>query len=124
MRDQRLATVQPEQKVFGSPAHIDDSPSGKPPLERGGEREADVGPPQQDLVDAGAQHHGREAATHYVYITTAVERKIEALLSHKSQLPDPEATGQMVRSWTRAIAESAGLPEGSFAEAVQVIGTA
>lgn len=66
---------------------------------------------------------GREDATHYVDITTAVDRKIEALLSHKSQLPDPAATETMVRSWTGATAQAAGLPEGRNAEALRVVGT-
>ena len=42
---------------------------------------------------------GRDAATHYVDITTAVDRKIEALLSHKSQLPDPDGDR---RRWCEA----------------------
>jgi LmbE family N-acetylglucosaminyl deacetylase len=67
---------------------------------------------------------GAQQVTHYVEITDAIDRKIEALLCHKSQLPDPEATGQMVRGWTSMIAASVGLPEGRFAEAVRVIGTA
>jgi LmbE family N-acetylglucosaminyl deacetylase len=66
---------------------------------------------------------GREAATHYLDITTTVDRKIEALLSHKSQLPDPEAIETMVRSWTSATAEVAGLPAGRNAEAMRVVGT-
>jgi len=66
---------------------------------------------------------GGPPVTHYVDITDTVDRKIEALLCHKSQLPDPEATGQMVRGWTSAIAASAGLPEGRFAEAVRVVNT-
>ena len=66
---------------------------------------------------------GATAPTHYVDITTAVDRKIEALLSHKSQLPDPDATATMVRSWTGAIAQVAGLPEGRAAEAMRVVGT-
>jgi LmbE family N-acetylglucosaminyl deacetylase len=61
--------------------------------------------------------------THYIDITTSIDRKIEALLSHKSQLPDPVATGEMVRGWTAMIAKSAGLPEGRYAEAVRVVGT-
>jgi LmbE family N-acetylglucosaminyl deacetylase len=61
--------------------------------------------------------------THYVDITDTVDRKIEALLCHKSQLPDPEATGQMVRGWTSMIATSAGLPEGRYAEAVRIVAT-
>ena len=66
---------------------------------------------------------GAAEVTHYVDITAAIDRKIEALLCHKSQLPDPEATGTMVRGWTSGIAQSAGLPEGRFAEAMRVVGT-
>ena len=66
---------------------------------------------------------GVGGVTHYVDITTSIDRKIDALLSHKSQLPDPVATGEMVRGWTTMIATSAGLPEGRYAEAVRVVGT-
>jgi len=62
-----------------------------------------------------------QGPTHYIDITAAIDRKIEALLSHKSQLPDPEATGTMVREWNSGIAKLAGLPEGRFAEAVRVV---
>ena len=74
-------------------------------------------------VDALWLGIGRDGATHYVDITTAVDRKIDALLSHKSQLPDPDATETMVRSWTGAIAQAAGLPEGRAAEAMRVVNT-
>ena len=66
---------------------------------------------------------GGPEVTHYIEITDTVDRKIQALLCHKSQLPDPEATGQMVRGWTSMIAANVGLPEGHFAEAVRVVGT-
>ncbi len=66
---------------------------------------------------------GIDDPTHYVDITDAVERKIEALLSHKSQLPDPEATKTMVRSWTSANAQLAGLAEGRAAESMRVVNT-
>ena len=66
---------------------------------------------------------GRDAATHYIDITETVDRKIEALLSHKSQLPDPDATETMVRGWVAATAQLAGLPEGRCAEAVRVVNT-
>jgi LmbE family N-acetylglucosaminyl deacetylase len=66
---------------------------------------------------------GGPDVSHYIDITDSVDRKIEALLCHKSQLPDPEATGQMVRGWTSMIATSAGLAEGRFAEAVRVVNT-
>jgi LmbE family N-acetylglucosaminyl deacetylase len=73
----------------------------------------------QMWIGAGADH-----PTHYVDVTSAVERKIEALLSHKSQLPDPDATATMVRGWLSGIAELAGLPEGKYAEVVRVVNTA
>ena len=66
---------------------------------------------------------GRDDATHYIDITTAVDRKIAALLSHKSQLPDPAATETMVRSWTGATAQLAGLPEGHAAESMRLVNT-
>jgi LmbE family N-acetylglucosaminyl deacetylase len=62
--------------------------------------------------------------THYVDITKTIDRKIAALMSHKSQLPDPVATETMIRGWTSAMAEQAGLGEGRFAEGVRVVGTA
>jgi LmbE family N-acetylglucosaminyl deacetylase len=61
--------------------------------------------------------------THYIDITSAVDRKIEALMSHKSQLPDPQATEEMVRTWTSSVAQLAGLPEGTNAEAVRMVVT-
>ena len=64
---------------------------------------------------------GAAGVTHYIDITTSIDRKIEALLCHKSQLPDPVATGEMVRGWTAMIAAGGGLPEGRFAESVRVV---
>jgi LmbE family N-acetylglucosaminyl deacetylase len=72
---------------------------------------------------AGALWIGLAQPTHYIETTSAVDRKIEALLSHKSQLPDPEATATMVRTWSSAVAQLAGLPEGRNAEAVKVVVT-
>jgi LmbE family N-acetylglucosaminyl deacetylase len=66
---------------------------------------------------------GIDDPTHFVDITDAVDRKIEALLSHKSQLPDPEATQTMVRSWTSANGKLAGLAEGRAAESMRVVNT-
>jgi LmbE family N-acetylglucosaminyl deacetylase len=61
--------------------------------------------------------------THFVDITDAIERKIEALLCHKSQSLDPVAMGELLRGWARMNAEIAGLPEGHYAETVRVINT-
>ena len=58
-----------------------------------------------------------------VDITANVERKINALMCHRSQLPDPEGTEQRVREWWERIAVEHGLPEGRSAEAFRVIDT-
>jgi len=61
--------------------------------------------------------------THYVDITDTIERKVDALLCHKSQSLDAERIGDLLREWARMNAESAGLPEGRYAAAVRVINT-
>ena len=66
---------------------------------------------------------GGPDVSHYIDITDSIDRKIQALLCHKSQLPDPVATDELVRGWTQMIAAGAGLPEGRYAEAVRVVGT-
>jgi LmbE family N-acetylglucosaminyl deacetylase len=53
----------------------------------------------------------------YVDITDTVERKIEALRSHVSQLPDPDGIETRLRTWGAATAEGAGMPFGRLAEA-------
>jgi LmbE family N-acetylglucosaminyl deacetylase len=52
----------------------------------------------------------------FVDITDSVDRKIEALRSHVSQMPDPERIEQLVRGWGAMLAEQAGLPPGHLAE--------
>jgi LmbE family N-acetylglucosaminyl deacetylase len=61
--------------------------------------------------------------THYVDITDAIDRKIEALCAHKSQIADPDGVGDMMRMWATGMAKLAGLPDGRFAEAVRVVNT-
>lgn len=53
--------------------------------------------------------------------TATVDRKVAALMSHTSQLPDPDAVAQRVRDWSSANATLAGLPEGRCAELFRVI---
>jgi LmbE family N-acetylglucosaminyl deacetylase len=53
--------------------------------------------------------------------TTTVERKVAALMCHKSQMPDPDAVAQRVRDWARGNAELAGFAEGGSAELFRVI---
>jgi LmbE family N-acetylglucosaminyl deacetylase len=52
----------------------------------------------------------------FVDITDSADRKIEALRSHVSQMPDPERIEQLVRGWGAMMAEQAGLPAGHLAE--------
>jgi LmbE family N-acetylglucosaminyl deacetylase len=66
---------------------------------------------------------GAIAPTHYVETTSTIDRKVRALLSHKSQLPDPDATETLVRTWGASNAQIAGLPEGHYVEAVRVVNT-
>jgi LmbE family N-acetylglucosaminyl deacetylase len=53
--------------------------------------------------------------------TSTVERKVAALMCHKSQMPDPDSTAQRIRDWARGNAVLAGLPEGRSAELFRVI---
>lgn len=84
-----------------------------------------------ELLAAGLEPHivpelwlvaGREP-DHYVDVTAHVERKLAALRCHASQHPEIEAMEARVRGWLAATAAAAGLPEGHFAEAFQVVRT-
>jgi LmbE family N-acetylglucosaminyl deacetylase len=55
-----------------------------------------------------------------VETTGTVERKVEALMCHKSQMGDPEGIRQRVLGGARASGERAGLAEGSSAELYRV----
>lgn len=82
-----------------------------------------------ELLDAGLEPHSVEelwimaapGADHAVDVTDFVERKLEALRCHRSQLPDPAGTERMVRGWLGAAAEQAGLPSGHLAEVFRVV---
>jgi LmbE family N-acetylglucosaminyl deacetylase len=52
--------------------------------------------------------------------TTTIERKVAALMCHKSQIGDPEGIRQRVLAGALAGGERAGLPEGSSAELYRV----
>jgi LmbE family N-acetylglucosaminyl deacetylase len=66
---------------------------------------------------------GANDPTHYIDTTDAIDRKVQALRSHKSQLSDPDATEAMVRDWARSIGQLAGLAEGRSAEAIRMVNT-
>ena len=61
-----------------------------------------------------------ERAGMAVETSATVERKVAALLCHKSQIGDPEGVKQRIHEWARAQAEGAGLPQGSSAELFRV----
>jgi LmbE family N-acetylglucosaminyl deacetylase len=56
-----------------------------------------------------------------VETTATVERKVAALLCHKSQIPDPDGVSARIFEWSRASGETAGLGEGASAELFRVI---
>ena len=64
---------------------------------------------------------GGQGAGIAVETTATVERKVAALMCHKSQMPDPDGVAQRVRDWGRGNAEVAGLAEGGSAELFRVV---
>lgn len=66
---------------------------------------------------------GHQEPTDVVDITDQLERKIRALLAHRSQHPDPVRMEERVRSWFRTTGTSFGLDEGRSAEAFRVVDT-
>jgi len=60
----------------------------------------------------------------FVDITDVVDRKLDALRSHASQHPDPDALDGMIRGWSTMLAELAGFPEGRLAEGYLCVHTA
>lgn len=55
----------------------------------------------------------------YVEITDFFDNKINAILEHASQLPDPIKTQEMVKQWVAQSALEVGLEEGTFVELYQ-----
>jgi LmbE family N-acetylglucosaminyl deacetylase len=64
---------------------------------------------------------GHPTISDVVDVTDHVDRKIEALLCHASQMPDPAATDARVRQWMQFTAASHGLAEGRSAEGFRVV---
>lgn len=62
--------------------------------------------------------------TMVVDTTSTIDKKIEALKCHKSQVGDGERLDGMLREWGGMIAKNAGLPKGRLAEAFRVLSTA
>lgn len=62
-----------------------------------------------------------EAGAVAVETTATVDRKVAALMCHKSQMTDPDAIGDRIRTWAQAAGEAAGLAAGRTAELYRVI---
>jgi len=85
-----------------------------------------------ELLDEGFEPHiagevwlmASPRADHLVDITDTIDRKVAALRCHVSQLPDPDALEERVRTWTATIAEEGSLPPGHVAETFQIVSTA
>jgi LmbE family N-acetylglucosaminyl deacetylase len=84
------------------------------------------------LMDEGFEPHsawqawimGGPNPNHFVDTTKQFDRKIEALLCHASQHQNPDGMSGRIRGWNEQIAKNGGLPEGSTAEAFQIVETA
>ncbi len=63
---------------------------------------------------------GGQGAGVAVDTTATLQRKVSALMCHKSQMPDPEGVTQRILAAGSALGELAGLPEGSSAELFRV----
>jgi len=68
------------------------------------------------MSSAGAGHH--------VDVTDVFDRKLEAIASHVSQMPDPDGLAERMRGWLSANAAAGGLAQGRLAEAFLVVDTA
>ncbi|NNE95534.1 MAG: PIG-L family deacetylase, partial [Acidimicrobiales bacterium] len=83
------------------------------------------------LADDGLEPHsvpetwlmGGPDANHYVDITNAYDRKIEALLCHESQMSDPGRIPELIRAWGERVALQGGLADGRLAECFRRMNT-
>jgi LmbE family N-acetylglucosaminyl deacetylase len=66
---------------------------------------------------------GREDADVYIDTTDAIDKKVAALLSHASQMKDPDGVDAMMRGWGAMIAQLGGLADGRLAEGFRAIDT-
>ena len=66
---------------------------------------------------------GDAHADHFSDVTDLVERKLDAIRCHASQLPMVDQLETTVRSWLGDTARRGGLPEGRLAEAFRVVAT-
>lgn len=85
-----------------------------------------------ELIEEGFEPHaarqvwlvGGPESNHVVDTTEWFDQKINALLCHSSQLPNPDGMRDRIRSWNESIAAQGGLPAGRTAESFQIVDTA
>jgi LmbE family N-acetylglucosaminyl deacetylase len=58
-----------------------------------------------------------------VDVTATFDRKVEALMCHRSQVGEATELGSRLRSWLEPTGRAAGLPEGGLAESFKVVVT-
>ncbi len=84
-----------------------------------------------ELLDEGLRAHtvpevwimSSPAPDVWVDTTDMFDRRLEALLCHASQLPDPGEMKERMRGWGEMIAKAGGLPAGRVAEAFRCVNT-
>jgi LmbE family N-acetylglucosaminyl deacetylase len=84
-----------------------------------------------DLLEEGLEPHtvpelwlmALDQPDRVVDVTPFYDAKLTALRSHRSQVGDGEHLDELLRNWMTATARGAELPEGSLAEAFQVVAT-
>lgn len=64
---------------------------------------------------------GHPKPTDVIDVTDQFDRKMDALLCHRSQHPDPDGLPGRIRQWMTITAEFGGLPEGRLAEGFRVV---
>jgi LmbE family N-acetylglucosaminyl deacetylase len=131
VRPQRLVTQSPERHMVRMPsAHPDHIAVGEatlcamyPDARNPFAFAAELGELEAWSV-AETWVTGMERVNHYVEVTDVFERKISALLEHKSQIKDPAHIRTLLDWWLGANAEAAGWEKGRYAEAFWVMDTA
>src|SRR5664279_5054358 len=134
-----IRTVRPQRVVCQSPERIWDRVFASHPdhLAAGEAAVSAVYPDARnpfahpELLEEGLEPHvvselwvmATERANRVVDATEQFDKKLAALRSHRSQVGDGAHIEDLIRPWMSGAAQSAGLPEGRFAEAFHVVGT-